>query len=76
MPKAGIDILGMLPQMPSGLPLKGASESLFFRLVELKLAPPDLRGWNKGIRFFSVVYFSRGTLPTKKRGEKGHYWGT
>ena len=25
--------------------------------------------------FFSVVYFSRGTLPTKKETVKGHYWG-
>ena len=39
------------------------------------LGAPDLRGQNKVTRFFSVVYFSRKTLP-KKRGEKGHYWGT
>ena len=24
----------------------------------------------------SEVYFSRGTLPTKNIGDKGHYWGT
>ena len=29
----------------------------------------------KGTRFVSVVYFSRGTLPTKKKGEKGHLAG-
>ena len=29
------------------------------------------------VPFFSVVCFSRGTLPTKKRTAiKGHYWGT
>ena len=26
-----------------------------------------------GTIFFLDVYFSRGTLPTKKRGGKGHY---
>ena len=26
-------------------------------------------------QLFSVVYFSRGTLPKKRNGEKGHYWG-
>ena len=31
---------------------------------------------NREVTFFSVVYFSRGTLPTKKETVKGHYWGT
>ena len=38
-----------------------------------------LRGFSRELRIrvptFSVVYFSRGTLPTKKRGEKGHLAG-
>ena len=39
------------------------------------LGPPDLRGWNKGTGSFSVVYFGRGTLPTKKESAKGHLAG-
>ena len=35
------------------------------------LGPPDLRGWRSGYQLFSVVYFSRGTLPTKKGVRKG-----
>ena len=36
------------------------------------LGPPDLRAWNKLVPFLSsVVYFSRGTQPTRKAVRKG-----
>ena len=40
------------------------------------LGPPVERCSNKGtVSFFSVVYFSRGTLPTKQGVEKGTQLG-
>ena len=43
------------------------------RIQHVPLGPPAAR-LEYGYLFFSVVYFSRGTLPTKR--VKEHYWGT
>ena len=50
---------GGSPPLLSRQRLDGAVQAL------VQLGPPVERGENKGTRVFSVVYFSRGTLPEK-----------
>ena len=52
------------------LELLGSLKKSRWHINGTESSPPDLRGWNTNL-FFSVVYFSWGTLPTKKGVRKG-----